>query len=61
MAATGQSATPIFVAGMEELARRPDTTDANCWRQADAPVGGLPHRRGDGISATDERQSIISV
>jgi hypothetical protein len=33
-AGVAQSATPIFVAGMEELARRPDTNEANCWHAA---------------------------
>jgi hypothetical protein len=34
MSESGQLPPPSFVAGMEELARRPDTNEANCWHAA---------------------------
>jgi hypothetical protein len=39
MSELGQSATPTFANVMEELARRPDANDVNCWH-AGAPVRG---------------------
>jgi hypothetical protein len=38
-AALGQKPPPTFATAMEELARRPDANDVNCWH-AGAPVGG---------------------
>jgi len=41
MSQMGQSATPIVVAGMEELASIPDADEANCWPAS----GGRNYRR----------------
>jgi len=34
MAGSGHFETPRFATGMEELARRPDASEANNWRAA---------------------------